>query len=198
MARPVELDLDQDDVVDAALAILGEDGFDGLSMRTVAARLGVSPVPVYSRVGNKQALLDAVADRVLVDATPVPSVEEEWVSYAARWAHALRDQLRSVPDLSKLLAHRRSAYVGSADVLVGVLRSAGVDRDDAVRAARLLMWSLVGFVIIEGGAVRTSGSPRRRGRKAGGDPAGVTSEDGAALFEQHLGYVLDGLAKELA
>src|SRR5205085_12063227 len=96
MARPVELDLDRDDIVDAALAILGEDGFDGLSMRTVAARLGVSPVPVYSRVGNKEALLEAVADRILVDATPVPPADEDWVRYAARWAHALRDPLPSV------------------------------------------------------------------------------------------------------
>ena len=35
-------------------------GAIAVSMRRVAARLGVSPIPLYSRVGNKDALLDAV------------------------------------------------------------------------------------------------------------------------------------------
>jgi TetR/AcrR family tetracycline transcriptional repressor len=43
-------------------------------MRSVSARLGVSPVPLYSRVGNKDVLLDAVADRLLADLAPDCSI----------------------------------------------------------------------------------------------------------------------------
>ena len=39
-------------------------------MRTVSAELGVSPEPLYKRIGNKDALLDAMARRLLVDVAP--------------------------------------------------------------------------------------------------------------------------------
>ena len=47
-----ELELDADEIVTAAVAIFEESGLDAVSMRSVSARLGVSPVPLYSRVGN--------------------------------------------------------------------------------------------------------------------------------------------------
>ena len=95
-ARPVspgpgrtELDLDADEIVTAAVAIFEESGLDAVSMRSVSARLGVSPVPLYSRVGNKDALVDAIADRLLADLAPPPEVGEPWGEYAARWARSL-------------------------------------------------------------------------------------------------------------
>lgn len=48
-----------DDVVDAALTVLITEGLDKVNMRRVAAELGVSPIPLYNRIGNKDALLDA-------------------------------------------------------------------------------------------------------------------------------------------
>ena len=55
-----------DEIVDAALVILRDQGLDAVSMRTVSAALGVSPVPLYRRVGNKDDLLGAVAQLVLL------------------------------------------------------------------------------------------------------------------------------------
>jgi TetR/AcrR family tetracycline transcriptional repressor len=197
MPRPAELPIDRDDIVDAALAILREDGFEAISMRSVAARLGVSPFPLYSRVGNKEAMLDAIADRLVTDAIPAPAPGEHWAAYADRWARSLRERLHSAPELSKLLGTRRRVYVGAVDPLVAMLRAAGVERDDAVRSARLLLWSTLGFAIVEGGALRTSAAHRDRGRTSGGDPAGVSVDDAYALFDQHLSYVIEGLAREL-
>ena len=47
------------------MMILHERGLDAVSMRSVAGRLGVTPPPVYARVGNKDALLDAIAGHFL-------------------------------------------------------------------------------------------------------------------------------------
>lgn len=51
-------------IVDAALALLVEDGFDRLSMDGVAARAGVSKATIYRRWPSKEALvIEAVARR---------------------------------------------------------------------------------------------------------------------------------------
>ena len=65
-------------------------------MRSVSARLGVSPVPLYSRIGNKDALLDAIAERLLADLAPPPDDGEPWDEYALRWARELRVRSRRV------------------------------------------------------------------------------------------------------
>ena len=45
----------------AALAIADADGLDAVSMRAVAAKVGVSPMALYPHVGGKEALLDGLA-----------------------------------------------------------------------------------------------------------------------------------------
>jgi TetR/AcrR family tetracycline transcriptional repressor len=192
--RPAALRLAADDIVDAALAILGEQGLDAVSMRTVAARLGVSPFPLYSRVGNKDALLDAMAERLLADLAPAGPDDEPWPTYARRWAHELRRRLRAVPDSRLVLGPRRWAYVDATGPLVAALRRDGVAPDEAVRACRLLMWSTLGFVLIEHGSTSDDrSSPRSRPHLAGSDPTGVTADEADALFEVQLDYLLAGL-----
>lgn len=56
--------LDHERILQEALALLDEGGGHGLSMRALAARLGVSPMSLYRHVGDRDALLRAVAERV--------------------------------------------------------------------------------------------------------------------------------------
>jgi AcrR family transcriptional regulator len=51
-------------ILDAALALLDEDGDAGLTMRTLAARLGVTPMSLYHHVTDRAGLLRALSDRV--------------------------------------------------------------------------------------------------------------------------------------
>src|SRR4029077_12577207 len=86
MSRQADFDLDADEIITAAVDIFRESGLDAVSMRSVATRLGVSPVPLYSRIGNKDALIDALADRLFADVAPPRCEEETWADYSARWA----------------------------------------------------------------------------------------------------------------
>src|SRR5581483_8067883 len=52
---------------DAALAIFAEKGVDGLTMREVAARLGVSPMTPYRYFRDKEEMLAAVRARAFND-----------------------------------------------------------------------------------------------------------------------------------
>ena len=195
MAKPADLELDADQIVAAAISILGEGGLDAVSMRSVAARLGVSPVPLYSRVGNKEALIEAIADRLLADLAPPGSADEPWTAYAPRWAGELRARLGQLRDSRLIVAARRQAYVEASRPLVETMRRDGLATDAAVRACRLIMWATVGFVALEAGAQPPPGEPRRRVRP-GGDAQGVSPQDADALFQLHIRYLVEGIARD--
>jgi TetR/AcrR family tetracycline transcriptional repressor len=204
VARPVDFELSTDEIVDAAIAILRERGLDAVSMRNVSASLGVSPVPLYNRIGNKDALVDAMAQRLFADLAPPSRRDESWSAYATRWADALRSQLRTTPDVRLILGSRRQVFVESTRPLIDVLRAEGFDADAAVRACRLLVWATVGFVALEGAATiadrRQRGSRPSRGatrtRVAGGDPSGVTSDEADELFALEIRFLIEGLEHE--
>ena len=195
MAKPADLDLDADRIVAAAISILGEGGLDAVSMRSVAARLGVSPVPLYSRIGNKEALVEAIADRLLGDLAPPVGAVEPWTDYAPRWAGELRARLGRMRDSRLIVASRRQAYVEASRPLVETMRRDGLATDAAVQACRLIMWATVGFVTLEAGAEPPPGVPRRPVR-SGGDAQGVSAEDADALFQLHIRYLVEGIARD--
>lgn len=194
MPKQPEFDLEVDEIISAAVDIFREEGLDAVSMRSVSARLGVSPVPLYSRVGNKEALVDAIADRLLADLAPPSNHDEPWTAYAARWATALRTRIYSARDSRLILSFHRDAYVEASRPLIDAMRASGLPADAAVQACRLIMWATIGFGAVEGRA-EPPGRPPRRGR-SGGDPGGVTREEIDALFAIHIRYLIEGIAHD--
>lgn len=195
MAGRTAYDLDATEIVDAAIELLREQGIDAVSMRNVGARLGVSPVPLYSRIGNKDALLDAIADRLLDGMAPERHEGESWQDYAIRWTYAVRARLIETTELRLLVGHRRAPFVKASGPLVDALRGAGFEPDAAVQAVRLLLWAVAGFATIE--ARRGDAPPKRRGRKRpGGDPTGVTPEEAEHLFGLHIRYLIEGIDRD--
>src|ERR1700741_437259 len=57
--------LTRDRVVAEALAVIAADGAQSLSMRALAARLGVGPGALYRHVRGKEQLYDFILDAVL-------------------------------------------------------------------------------------------------------------------------------------
>ena len=191
MKKQSNFELDADVIVTTAVEIFRESGLDAVSMRSVSTRLGVSPVPLYGRVGNKDALVDAIADRLLEDLAPPLIDGEAWSEYAQRWARQLRTRLRDARD-SRLILSGRDAYVEASRPLVAAMRRDGFDADAAVRGCRLIMWATVGF-----GAVESGVKPpprRRRRRRPGADPGGVDAGEVDVLFDLHIRYLIDGIA----
>src|SRR5215208_288757 len=75
-------------ILDAAEA-LAADGFDALTMRAVATRLGAAPMALYNHFATKEALVDALLDRVLNRFEPDPRTED-WRADVAAFARAHR------------------------------------------------------------------------------------------------------------
>ncbi|AHH20100.1 putative transcriptional regulator, TetR family [Nocardia nova SH22a] len=76
-ARPVPRGPKQtvavDEVVRTAVDIADRDGYSAVSIRAVAAAMGLKPMSLYTYVPDKQALIIAMADLVSDDETPIDS-----------------------------------------------------------------------------------------------------------------------------
>jgi TetR/AcrR family tetracycline transcriptional repressor len=191
------LDLTAQEIVQSAIEIFQTEGLSAVSMRTVAARLDVSPVPVYKRVGNKEALLDAMADYLLTDVVPPYRPGQDWREFAVDWSTALRDRLSSTPEAWLLIGGRRSAYVEASKALIEALQTAGFAEDAAVQACRLLIWAIAGFVVVETRRPDAS-TPSNAPSRPGGNPHGISPKEADELFGLHLRLLVFGLAPEVA
>ena len=207
MAGRIAIDLDATEIVDAAIGLLQEQGIDAVSMRNVGARLGVSPVPLYSRIGNKAALLDAVVDRLLTDMAPPPIADERWQDYATRWCHAVRTRFVGLAAAGLGVGDRRPAIVEATRPLLAVLRGHGCPTDRAVQATRILVWTVAGFASIDARGESLPGRTASTGRtddsdrpggaaRPGSDPAGVSSAETDHLFGINIRYVIDGIERD--
>ncbi|MGY1713448.1 TetR/AcrR family transcriptional regulator C-terminal domain-containing protein [Geodermatophilus sp. SYSU D01106] len=197
--------ISRDDVVRAAVEVLDEEGLAGLTLRGVAARLGVSAPTLYWHVKDKRHLLDLVADRVLADvpeSTRAPHPGEpvwEWLAEASRVRRAL------------LLAHRDSVQVVAGnrptedslpgiERTLGVLVGAGLEPGEAVR----VLTALGSFIL--GDALETQADrDRPLEEQPGGDMTGFPTVAAAARtaggdderFEEGLALFVGGLRARL-
>jgi TetR/AcrR family transcriptional regulator, tetracycline repressor protein len=194
MPKAEVFQLSVDDIVGAATEIFLEEGLDAVSMRSVSAHLGVSPVPLYSRIGNKEDLLDAIADHLLANLAPPASPDERWSDYATRWSIEIRRRLLAAADSRLILRGRRHQYIEATRPLINLMRANGLSSDMAVQGCRQLIWAIVGFVALEGHQTRPPGDGNRP-RRAGGDPAGVTPEEIEELFMLQIRYLIEGIAR---
>ena len=93
-------------VVAAALTAIAEDGVDALTMRTLAARLGVVPGALYRHVRNKEQLQDLALDGVLAEVDCDVDAALPWTEQVKLLAHRLRDVLEDHPGAAGLLKTR--------------------------------------------------------------------------------------------
>jgi len=118
--------LDRDTVLRAGLAVADESGLDAVSVRRVAARLGVTPMALYRHVAGKDDLLDGMAD-LLYEELGVPAQGGDWWEELAELARSTRRILlrhpEAAPLFSRPLSGPHSLQVGEA--LCATLERAG-------------------------------------------------------------------------
>src|ERR1700724_2128721 len=90
--------MDRTLVVSAALDLLGREGLDALSMRTLADSLGIKAASLYWHVRDRRELLELVAAAILAEVA---------VPRGAEWRAAA---LAICASLDAVLARRRDGY----------------------------------------------------------------------------------------
>src|SRR6478735_4825192 len=119
------------DVVEQALGVLDSWGLADLTMRRLGSELGVQPSALYHHFANKQTLLAAVADEILVRG-PHHEPVDAWDERVATICTDLRDALLAYRDGAELVATASAFGLGAAapyDALVGALGDAGLDAE---------------------------------------------------------------------
>ena len=178
-------------IVAAALDVLDEAGLDGVTVRAVAARLGVQAPALYWHVRDKQDLLDEMGTQI-------------WRGVTAEMAAGPADRpwdeaMTAVAGIVRraLLAHRDGAKVFTGTYLTdpGVLEAqeAGFARLEAegftvasaIRAYTLLYSFTVGFCIEEQAGAQAGDdrySLRRRAERVDAPAHPRTAQAGPELF----------------
>jgi len=135
------------DVVDAALAILDEHGLPDLTMRRLAATLNVQPSALYWHFENKQTLLAAVSDRIVLGARH--HGETDWASAVRVEVDALRDALLSFRDGAEVVLSTQALGLGAGEALARLTAAIHMgDFDEPVEraAAAAFLHFLLGHV----------------------------------------------------
>ena len=158
------------DIVGRAIDVLDAHGLDALSMRRIAADLGVQPGALYHHFTNKDELLAAVADELVARGRRTSEVVA-WDADLTLVCVDLRDAMRAVRDGAELVAAVHDAGTGALEPAARVaaaLGRAGADEDLVRVASAMLVEFVIGHV-----------------------------DDPADDFRLGLGLLLDGLRRRL-
>src|ERR1700730_3078612 len=137
--------LSEDQIVDAALAIIRESGVESLSMRSLSRQLGVSPMAAYYYVHDKQGLLDLVARRAL-SAVQLPDKSVgPWYVRLQLIVDQVEAGLRHNPGIAEVLLGRIIYSQRSVmTAIMEVLEEAGFEGPNVVKAYALIHTYLFG------------------------------------------------------
>ena len=136
--------LTRERLVEAALALVDEEGLDGLSMRALADSLEVKAASLYWHVRDRRELLDLVAESLL-DSARVPRRGPGWRENVLAAGSALGRVVGAHKDADRLLLEVPDALRRS-DVFHGVvaqLQTAGLQPTEATDAALMLMTHVI-------------------------------------------------------
>jgi AcrR family transcriptional regulator len=150
--RPATIDTAQ--IVGAAVEVIDEAGLDACTMRSVAERLGVTPMSIYRHVADKAELLGCIPDSLLEPVVDDVVRKRRALSALAAVANGLGDVLDAHPNLAPLF-HQPTpgpAMVRAGSHCVELLINEGCPPKDAFEVLR----SLVALVV--GQAVTTHGT----------------------------------------
>jgi AcrR family transcriptional regulator len=143
--------LSRDRVLLGALAVADSAGVAGLTIRSLAEKLGVKPMSVYYYVANKDEILDAIVDIVFSEIElPVPG--GDWHAEMRRRAISARHVLRRHPWAIQLLQSRTNpgpATLRHHDAIIGALRGAGFSVEMTAHAFALIDSYVFGFALSE-------------------------------------------------
>jgi AcrR family transcriptional regulator len=188
--------ISREEIIEAAVGIVAAGGYQEMSIRSLAADLGVSPMSLYRHIRDKDDLLDEVVDILLAEVWRPAADENDWQAWIIEAAAKLRHFLVTQPaGLHVFLRHPvvSPAAVERMDAMMGVLRLTGLDEAAARSAYGALHTYTIGFAALE--ASRADWVPDS------GEISSVAQQlaayTTARQFIEGLRYLLEGIGRHL-
>lgn len=199
-------------VIAAAVDIADASGLEALTMRAIAASLGVEAMSLYHYVAGKEHLLDGMVD-VVYGEIVLPRANGDWRAELRRRSLAVREALRRHPWALPLMESRRApgpATLTYHDANIACLRSAGFAPAHVAHAYAVIDAYVYGFVLQETSLPFDTGdeavellAPQAMGAVLSAYPNMVWFTEHVVMapgysfareFEPGLDLVLDGIA----
>ena len=183
-------------IVDTAMSVVKSAGYEEMSIRGLAAQMGVAPMSLYRHVRDKDDLLDEVVDRLLSKMWRPRASPDDWQAWMLEAADKLRHFLVSEPAaLHVYLQHPVVSPVAieRMEAMMNVFRSVASRESDAMRAYAAVHTYTIGFAALEASRARWT-------------PAEDTTTLARQLatyatprqFARGLRYLLEGIEREHA
>jgi TetR/AcrR family tetracycline transcriptional repressor len=143
--------LDRDEVVRVALQLLDDVGLDGLTMRSLAERLGVKAATLYWHLRDKEELAELLLEAINAEIQE-PDAGLPWRPRVEQAAWAWRQVLLKHRDAARLAMGRfvmRPETLRRVESVLATLREAGFSPEDTANAAYIFSNFVPGFVAEE-------------------------------------------------
>lgn len=138
-------------IIKEARNLIKEDGFENLSMRKLADRLGVKAMSLYNHIRNKDELIDLLSDNVISEMY-FPEKNSDWKSEMIKRAETSKKVLSEnswalMPLMSRLNLH--SNILRYFDRSLSCLHYAGFTYPEADRILNHLDSYIYGYILTE-------------------------------------------------
>lgn len=142
-------------VAERALALADSGGPEALTIRKLAADLGVTPMAIYWHFRSKDELLAGVADRIWSEIDLAVDWSAPWMGQLEGLFKSLIAVLRAHPAGPQLMLRSEKLHSEAAmmttETGLEVLRRAGFGPQDASAIARIALWTAITLVLGEPG-----------------------------------------------
>ena len=142
-------------VVERGLAVADAEGLDGLTIRRLAADLGVTPMALYWHFRSKEELLGGVADQIWSEIGTDVDPSADWVDQLRALLESLVHVLRTHPSAAQLLLagekRNSEAALRASEAALAVLHRAGFSPEQAAAITRNALWTGLALAMSEPG-----------------------------------------------
>ncbi|GAA1083483.1 MULTISPECIES: TetR/AcrR family transcriptional regulator [Kitasatospora] len=190
-------------ITEAALTLIEAPGGNALTVRRLGAALGCDPSAVYRYFPDTDAVLLAVADRLIQDSLEGFAPGGGWREELRDFAQRLHRSMLTHPRLAAVRASRVTtgpAEARAVDLGIGILLRAGFPPDRAVRNYRLFVDTVLAQAAVDA-AVLDLDEERREQQGAAWTThhAGLPAEEYPNLYavRDHLALMAGALLPEI-
>lgn len=152
VAQQDDFSLSEERIVSVARHLMETLGLESVTMRRVAAELGVTAMALYHHVADKQALVALVADQV-IDLVPEPGPQGgPWYDRLRQGLLAVHEQVVRYPGLGLYMALNNGFYPSGfrkSRRTLQLLVDAGFEEDEAKTALYVLLNYTAGYFAFE-------------------------------------------------
>lgn len=155
--------LDQDQIVREAVALLTEEGLGAVSLRKVAARLGVSVSSLYWHVRDKEALFGLMSASIFRDCIDAVKPAADWRQWLHDFGLSLWDAQITIKDARQLIVIARpqaSLAEDSLGRILEILSTLGLSEGLAVVVQRSVQALVTGWTTLRSATPNAVGADR--------------------------------------